>query len=196
MVIILPTDTCYGLAWEFNEQDYHEIYRLKWRNFTNPLAWVVRDYDNLKEYIEITDEQIDFLKSYHRPWSILGKRIKSYILPSFLDPETYQMISLRVASVCLCHREEWSDPGKQKGIPTSYGIASYTCNDETWKLNFPLFLTSANISGSLESKTLAEARGYFPKIVWWDGWICCQDPSDIFAFWDDNQLIYFRKNSR
>lgn len=170
MIQIIPTDTCYGLAWEFNEQDYHEIYRLKWRNFTNPLAWLVRDYENLKGYIDITDEQIDFLKSYHRPWSILGRRMKSYILPSFLDPEVYQMISLRVAEVC---------------IPA----------DIRNNIQYPLFLTSANISGDKESKTLAEAREYFPDIDGFNGWICDQDPSDLFSFGENNIIQYYRKNS-
>lgn len=168
MISLLPTDTCYGLAWEFNEQDYHEIYRLKWRNFTNPLAWVVRNYDSLKKYIEITDEQIDFLKSYHRPWSILGKRMKSYVLPNFLDPETYQMISLRVAGVC---------------IPA----------DIRNNIQYPFFLTSANISGNPESKTLAEARGYFPWIDGIDHGVCDELPSDIFEFGENWGIKYLRK---
>lgn len=137
LIFLLPTDTCYGLAGEFTEQDYREIYRLKGRDFVKPLAWLVRDYEDLQKYIEITDEQIEFLQNYPRPWSILGKRREDFVLPEFLDAKTYEKISLRVGGKCI--------------------IA-----DIRDKLSYPLFLTSANLSGNLESKTLAEARGFFP----------------------------------
>jgi tRNA A37 threonylcarbamoyladenosine synthetase subunit TsaC/SUA5/YrdC len=119
MIFLLPTDTCYGLAGEFNEQDYHEIYRLKGRDFGKLLAILVADYDDLRQYIEISDEQIEFLKNYPHPWSFLGKKKSDFMLPSWMDNEKYQMLSIRVASVCLKTPE---------------------------KLSFPLFLTSANLS--------------------------------------------------
>lgn len=99
MLLLLPTDTCYGLAGEFTEQDYHEIYRLKGRDFQKQLAFLVEDYADMKKYIEISDEQIDFLRTYPYPWSFLGKRICT--LPTWMDGDSYQMLSLRVAKVCL-----------------------------------------------------------------------------------------------
>ncbi len=101
MLIILPTDTCYGLAWGFSEQDYLEIYRLKWRDFTKQLAVLVEDFDDMRKYIEISDAQIEFLKNYPYPWSFLGKRNPEFHLPEWMDSEKYQMLSLRIASVCL-----------------------------------------------------------------------------------------------
>lgn len=97
----------------------------------------MRDYEDLKTYIEITDEQIEFLKQYHRPWSILGKRRADYVLPDFLDEKQYEKLSLRVAESCI-----------DENIRDS--------------VSYPLFLTSANLSGMPESKTLAEARELFP----------------------------------
>ena len=94
-------------------------------------------------YIEISDEQIDFLKGYPHPWSFLGKRNPEFQLPVWMDSEKYQMLSLRVAKVCL------------QDFPTFEHS-----NIRTFQ--FPLFLTSANLSGNLESKTLAEAREVFP----------------------------------
>ena len=169
MIQLLPTDTCYGLAGEFTEQDYNEIYHLKWRDFTKPLAWLVRNYEDLHKYIEITDEQMEFLKQYPRPWSILGKRREDFILPEFLDGKTYEKISLRVAEKCI--------------------IA-----DIRYNVSYPLFLTSANLSGNPESKTLAEAREYFPWLEWIDGGICDEPPSDIFSFWEDGGIIFLRKS--
>lgn len=119
MLFLLPTDTCYGLAGEFTEQDYNEIYRLKGRDFGKLLAILVEDYADMQKYIEISDEQIGFLKNYPHPWSFLGKRREDFVLPPWMDSEKYQMLSIRVASVCLKTPE---------------------------KLNFPLYLTSANLS--------------------------------------------------
>jgi tRNA A37 threonylcarbamoyladenosine synthetase subunit TsaC/SUA5/YrdC len=169
MLYLLPTDTCYGFAWEFNSTDYHEIYRLKWRDFTKQLAILVEDYEDMKTYIEITDEQIEFLRNYPYSWSFLGKRNPDFMLPGFLDAEKYQMISIRVAENC---------------IPQNLQVG----------LQYPLFLTSANISGKWESKTLAEAREYFPWVKWVDGGVCDHLPSDIFSIWDDGELIYLRRN--
>ena len=173
MIFLLPTDTCYGLAWEFTEQDYHEIYRLKWRDFSKQLAFLVEDFEDMKTYIEIADNQIEFLKKYPYPWSFLWKKNPYFILPDFLDSNEYEMISLRVAQVCI------------PTIPLS--------NHPTIP-PFPLFLTSANISGKGESKTLAEAREYFSWVIWIDGWTCDNPPSDIFSINRESNIEYKRKN--
>lgn len=168
MIQIIPTDTCYWLAWEFTEQDYHEIYRLKWRDFMKPLAWLVRDYEDLKQYIEITDEQIEFLKQYPRPWSILGKRREDFVLPDFLDAKMYEKISLRLAEKCII-------------------------TDIRDRLDYPLFLTSANISWAPESKTLSEAREVFLWVEGLDGGVCDTPPSDIFEFVENGGIVFLRK---
>ena len=171
MIFLLPTDTCYWLAWEFNEQDYNGIYRLKWRDFSKRLAVLVRDMDSLRQIAEISDEQISLLENYNYPWSVVLPKNKDYILPSFLDGEEYMNIAFRVAQYC---------------IPV----------DIRDSLFYPLFLTSANLSGKPESTTLPEAGEYFPWIDGYDGWICNHPPSDIFSFWVNNELIYIRKTER
>lgn len=196
MLTLLPTDTCYWLAWEFNEQDYQEIYRLKWRDFMKPLAWLVEDYEDLKIYIEITDEQIDFLKKYHRPWSILGKRRADYVLPDFLDEKQYEKISFRVASECLCNNEKWSDPVFQKPELPRH-LPQKREDSSQWQVqdfSFPLFLTSANLSGMPESKTLAEARELFPWVEGINGGLCDIPPSDIFEFQENGEIVYLRRS--
>ncbi len=106
-------------------------YEKKW------LAFLVRDFAELREYTDITDEQVEFLQNYPYPWSVILRRKESFILPEFLDTEKYSNISFRIASAC---------------IPESLRNT----------LHYPLFLTSANLSGNPESKTLAEASAYFP----------------------------------
>ena len=172
MLFLLPTDTCYGLAWEFSESDFLEIYSLKWRGFDKQLALLVEDYDDMKNYIEIPDEQREFLKNYPHPWSYLGKRQKDFMLPEWMDRESYQMISLRVARVCI-------PPFHLSTFPP---------------FHYPLFLTSANRSWMSETKTLAEAGEVFPGIAWIDGGICDRPPSDIFSLDSRGELVYLRRN--
>jgi L-threonylcarbamoyladenylate synthase len=169
MLYIIPTDTCYGLAGSFAETDYTEIYRLKGRDFAKPLALLVESFEDMKRYIEITDVQIQSLKNYPHPWSFLGKRICE--LPDWIDSEKYTMLSIRVAEVCV--------PNYELRIPN---------------YEFPLFLTSANLSGNPESKTLTEARVFFPSVEGIDGGVCDRPPSDIFSLWEDGELKYLRRN--
>ncbi len=169
MLQIIPTDTCYGLAWELNQQDFLEIYRLKWRDFRKQLAILVRDYDDMDEFIEISNEQKKFLHDYPFPWSFLGKKNKNFILPDFMNDIEYAKIALRVAENC---------------IPANIRDS----------VKYPLFLTSANISWNPESKTLAEAREYFLWILWYNGGVCEWLPSDIFSLDPRGKIIYLRKN--
>jgi len=142
---------------------------LKGRDFTKPLAFLVRDYDDLDDYIVLTTEQKEFLKNYPHPWSILGDRREDCILPSFLSENQYSKISLRVAENCI-HFDI-------RGI-----------------LQYPLFLTSANISGWKESMTADVAKSIFPGIDVVDGGVCSNPPSDIFSFGENGELVFARKN--
>jgi tRNA A37 threonylcarbamoyladenosine synthetase subunit TsaC/SUA5/YrdC len=154
MLAIIPTDTCYGLAGEFTEQDYLEIYRLKGRSFDKLLAILVEDYDDMHRYIEISDEQIGFLRNYPHPWSFLGKKNPDFALPDFLDEKKYQMLSIRVASVCIPQGSVIARIGDRQAITDN---------------RYPMFLTSANLSGHPESTTLAEAQASFPGVTGYDG---------------------------
>ena len=95
----------------------------------------------MKKYIEISDEQIEFLRDYPHPWSFLGVRNSDFLLPEFLNLSLYLKISLRVAKVCL--RSSVTDD---------------------MNLKYPLFLTSANPSGLSEAQTYDEVKNYFPEI--------------------------------
>lgn len=166
MVQILPTDTCYGLAWEFTSEDYQEIYWLKGRDFSKPLAFVVENFEDMKKYIQISNREIEFLKKYPHPWSFLGKRNPDFMLPDFLDETQYSKISLRVGKIVL----------------------------KNYQGSYPLFLTSANPSGQKEAQNFKEAKSYFPQIDGIDGGVCDQKPSDIFSISENGEIIYLRKN--
>jgi tRNA A37 threonylcarbamoyladenosine synthetase subunit TsaC/SUA5/YrdC len=131
MLLLLPTDTCYGLAGEFTEQDYIDIYRLKGRSFDKLLALLVEDFDDMRRYIEISDEQIEFLRDYPYPWSFLGNKKSDFVLPAWMGSEKYQMLSIRVASVCIPQGSVIARIGDRQAITDN---------------RYPMFLTSANLS--------------------------------------------------
>ncbi len=169
MLLILPTDTCYGLAWSLMRDDYEDIYRHKWRDFTKPLALIVRSYEDMRKYIEISDSQIEYLRSYTYPWSFLWEIRSDFVLPEFMDPLQYTKLSLRIAENCI-------DANIRDNI------------------TYPLFLTSANLSWASESTTFEQAQNIFPWIGWINGWICNRPPSDIFSIGEDGNLLYVRRN--
>ncbi len=170
-VFLLPTDTCYGLAGNFTREDFDAINQMKWRDNTKRLALLVADFDDMKKYVEIRDEQIEFLKQYPHPWSFLVVRHPRFTVPEWMDPSKYEKLSLRVASVCVPHY--WS---------------------RMRDLSLPLFLTSANLSGHPESRTLEEAKKYFPHLDGIDGGLCDRPPSDIFSLGEDGEILYLRRN--
>ena len=168
-ITLVPTDTCYGLAWDFTEKDYYELYRLKGRDFHKKLAVVVRDFSMLDEYAEITASQKIFLQQYPYPWTVLLPRKNAKTLPPPLWTEEYKNIAFRVAEVCFP-----AFPHHQH--------------------SYPLFLTSANRSGESEATTLEQWQRIFPWIQGIDGWSCDHVASDIFRFLSDGTREDLRKN--
>ncbi len=167
MLKIIPTDTCYWIVGECTKADYMAIYACKSRSFDKPLALVVEDFEDIKTYGNICDEQVSFLKKYPYPFSVLVPRVWDF--PFDFDSRKYKYLSIRVASVCL--------PEKVRS-----------------SLSFPLFLTSANPSGQDEAHTLAEAKKYFPEVDGFDGGVCDHSPSDIFRFTEGREVEYTRRN--
>ena len=162
MIYIIPTDTCYGLAGSYDEFAYEQIYAIKHRDISKPLAILVKNFEDLPKYINISEEQIKILRAYPHPWSCLAERTMNAPLPGkLIDDPKYQKLSLRVAEVC---------------IPE-------TIRDT---LPYPLFLTSANHSGEREAHTLEDAKSIVHdsniEMQSFDGGICDQPGSNIFEF--------------
>lgn len=187
MIYILPTDTCFWLACPITEiKDYEKIYKIKKRPFEKPLAILLKDFQQLEKYTELTKEQIDFLKNYKKPFTILTKSNYIKIWLNFVNEETgeefrnrsiYEKIALRVAN-----------------------------NDIERKLvkeNWPLFLTSANISNRWEIYKAKDIKKEFEeylkkwiiKFLWEELWdLEIISPSEIFEFeWDSLKQIFLRK---
>jgi len=72
MIYILPTDTCYGIACALEDKkSYEKIYKIKKRSFDKPLAIMVEDFKWLRNNTDLTDEQVDFLERYEKPFTVL-----------------------------------------------------------------------------------------------------------------------------
>lgn len=180
---VLPTDTCLGMACAISDvKSYHRIYRLKHRPLNKPLAIMVWDYDWLRDNTTLTREQIEFLENYERPFSILTNAPNIEMLIWFDEWEfiyenkdVYDEMSIRVAS----------NPIEMSLI------------EKVW----PIFLTSANISGEKELYSMGEAKEVFDKykkyieFLWWDTTLDSGiKPSDIFWFvWDTLEIEYLRR---
>lgn len=152
MIYLLPTDTCYGLAGTYDSTAYKQIYAIKHRDVSKPLALLVRNFEDLTKYINISEEQINLLRSYPYPWScIADRKVDSPIPTKLRENPKYQKLSLRVAEVC---------------IPESIRD----------RLPYPLFLTSANHSGEREAHILEDAKSIVENLsiefVCFDGGIC------------------------
>ena len=175
MIFAIPTDTCFWFATSlYDEAWFRLIYELKWREATKRLSMVVRDFNALKEIISINNEQIDFLKRYPYPFTVVWEKKTSFSLPNFLSAEDYSTIAVRVAEICLI-------------------------KDLAENLTFPMFLTSANLSWMTETYTLDELfeqfgnNRHFTIFDWNTGNL---PPSDIFSFKGSSlDFNYIRKNS-
>lgn len=170
MIYILPTDTCFWIACSLDDtKSYHKIYKIKKRDFSKPLAIMVESFDWLLKNTNLNTQQINFLKNYKRPFTILTEcpHIKMILNLEqedfeYQNKEIYKKIAFRVANNEIEKKLIW----------------------EIW----PIFLTSANFSGEKEIYDIEEAKKQFSnfkniKFLW--EWITLDNkikPSDIFEF--------------
>jgi tRNA A37 threonylcarbamoyladenosine synthetase subunit TsaC/SUA5/YrdC len=151
---------------------FKEIYELKKRGFDKPFSLVVKNYEDLRNFIEISDAQITFLKKLKTPFTVLWEKTKDFSLPEFLDQKMYSRLAIRVAEAC---------------------IGPEFINEFV----YPMFLTSANVSWNEEiydSNDLSAEFSYNSNLKIYDAKLNPSKPSDIFNFkWDTMEIEYLRK---
>lgn len=187
MIYILPTDTCYGIWCPVDEvKSYEKIYKIKKRSFDKPLAVMVPDFNWLEKYTDLNKEQIDFLKSYDKPFTILcdSLHLKTWI--NFVNEET---------------SEEFQNRDMYEKI--AFRVAHNKIQEKLLKETWPIFLTSANLSNKPEiysSKEIKESfweyiERWVIKFVWENtGNLEKRSPSEIFEFdWETTDQIFLRK---
>jgi len=185
MLYILPTNTCFWLACPISEiENYNKIYEIKKRDKSKAIAIMVWDFEYFSEFTKLTENQIDFLKNYKNPFTILINKNKILdnnlleIINKLPNSEIYEKIAFRVAHNFM----------QRKLI----------------RLNWPLFLTSANISDNPEIFDTITIQKEFSEIIPKEDikvlahWKYCINSekkySDIFEFiWEKEDIKYFRK---
>ena len=185
MLYILPTDTCFWIACPISEiEDYNKIYEIKKRDKSKPIAIMVSDFSYFSDQTKLNKTQINFLKNYKNPFTILIDKQKILdknllkIIEKLPNSKGYKKIAFRVAHNFM-HRK----------LITK---------------NWPLFLTSANISNSSEIFDTITIKKEFWNIIEKENIkvlansdYCInfkQKYSYIFEFeGDDVKVKYFRK---
>ncbi len=175
MLYVIPTDTCFWFACNiYDEKGYEKIYEIKWRNYEKPLPILIKTFDDLESIIQINSSQLEYLKSYIHPFTILAKPSKKFKYPDFINKANYKKIGIRVAESCIS-------------------------SDLINIFNYPLFLTSANKSNEHElfssSEIKKEFAGYLKDLDILEAKIEKRMPSDIFEFEKGStQIKFLRKN--
>ncbi len=168
-LVILPTDTVYGLLADArNEKAVGQIFKIKKRPKTKPLAIFVKDLKMAKKYAFINEKQEKFLK---KNWP--GKTtliLKSKInLPKGLTAKN-KTIGMRISDYKLI-------------------------NLLFKKINFPLAQTSANISGGEATTKIREVLEQFtgkrtmPDLIIDAGDLPNNRPSKIIDLTQEKPLI-------
>lgn len=172
MIYIIPTDTCFWLACEINNiESYKEIYSVKNRDYSKLIAIMLPDFESLEKYTFVTEEQVNFLKNYNKPFSVLLKpqNKSDFINTNIPNYDLYDKISFRVAS---------------------------EINKDFIKKTWAIFLTSANISGLPETYNIEEIKKQFWEkfeIIGTKKELDIVPASDIIEFDKNNEIIYLRK---
>jgi len=60
------------------------------------LAILLKDFEELEKYSNLNTKQIDFLKKYPHPFTILTETSREFIFPKFLDKNIYVKIAFRI----------------------------------------------------------------------------------------------------
>lgn len=176
-IYIIPTDTCIWIACPVLDYvAYKKLYEIKHREFDKLIAIMVLDFDFFEKNTLLNKNQIEFLKNYNFPFSVLAN-LKDDFLPEKLpNRDLYKKVSFRIA-----HNEI------QKKLI-----------EKVW----PIFLTSANKSHEKEIYSFSEIEKVFEKNL--DEIEIIKDkenlsennlPSNIFEFvWETTEIVYLRKN--
>jgi len=164
VVMVLPTDTLYGLVGSaLNQKVVEKIYQLKKRNLTKPMIILIDQLKWLEFFkVRFNQKQSDFLK---RIWP---SRI-SVILPCLSQGFAY----LHRGTMSLAFR--W--PKKEELV-------------RIISLSGPLVAPSANPEGKKPAYCIAEARRYFGnEVVYYQDEGELKEPSTLLDFRKDKPRV-------
>ncbi|MCB9807331.1 Sua5/YciO/YrdC/YwlC family protein [Candidatus Peribacteria bacterium] len=97
-IFIVPTDTCLGIGCRLDDQDGYELlYTMKGRDKNKPLAILVPTWEDLLYESVLTSTQINFLKTYKFPFTVISS-IREDFRDEYplLDEYNYKTVGFRV----------------------------------------------------------------------------------------------------
>lgn len=178
MIYIIPTDTCFWIWCEVSDpKSYEKIYQIKKRESNKPLSIIVPDFSWLQKNTDLTQEQINFLKNYDKPFTVLANCNYLKIWISFVNEET---------------NEEFFNRDIYEKF--AFRVANNETQKKLLKEVWPIFLTSANYSSNPEIYDYDELEIYFwnlienwkIKFLWKQKKLEKNKPSEIFEFIEDS----------
>ncbi len=181
-MFIIPTNTCFGI-WCFvqNIEWYKNIYELKWRDFNKPISIFVDSFEYLKKNTKLTEENINFLQNYDKPWTVVIN------IKNITDNELLQNIS------------KLPNRGIYKKI--AFRLAHTKLQKDLILQNWMFFLTSLNNSWEKEiidlykiSWNIKQKIEQYNVEVLGKNINSQQEFSDIIEFQND-KIIFLRKKA-
>lgn len=97
-IFVVPTETCIGIGCRIDDKEGYElIYELKGRDKNKPIAILVPTWDDLLYESVLTPSQVNFLKTYKFPFTIIcGIREDFRDEYPLLDEYNYKTVGFRV----------------------------------------------------------------------------------------------------
>ena len=127
--ILYPTDTVWGIGCDAtNERAVAKIYQLKNRTESKSLIVLVSSLNMLKNYVKVSSQVINFIKSTTKPTTIIYENPKGFAKNTIASDNT---IAIRIVRDEFCRK-----------LIKSFGK--------------PIVSTSANISGEPTPKSFSE----------------------------------------
>ncbi len=171
-VIVHPTDTCYGMAADINNQEaINKVYKLKGRDFNTPLFIIVRNIPEFKKYGEWNSGIKKIIQENPRKmFTFVVPRRK--ILPDFLNPDF-----------------------KTVGVQTPKNKFSLSLLK---KFGSPLIGTSANISGQPVVYSAEDLLAQFnrakryPDLILDVGRLAAKKPSSVVEI-KKGKILFLRR---
>jgi L-threonylcarbamoyladenylate synthase len=169
MIIIYPTETCYGLGCSaFDESSIKKIYDIKARDTNKPLIVLVDSIDEWKKIASPSKTALDLAKKYWPgPLTIVTKKKK--VIPDVLSKED---IGVRISS----HE-----------IP----------NILIKQLGYSIVSTSANLSGGLTPYSISDISKYVLDRADWviDVGTLPNNPPSTVVKVDNEKIIVLRQGA-
>ena len=187
MIYILPTDTCFWIACPIHDlKSYSWIYKIKKRDLWKPLAILVSNFEWLIDNTDLSNEQVRFLREYEKPFTVLTNCDHLKLWIDYIDEDNNEFINRDIYE------------------RFAFRVVNNDTERRLVKENWPMFLTSANLSNKPEIYTSREINDEFKyyidnnkiKFIWENTWKLPENgTSDIFEFiWESLDLKYLRKN--